>query len=261
MSIIGNLSKKRFRWVAAFAAIAGVCLLIFLLNEWDDDAVDSWGHQSHTPRARCRAELRRIGSALRQYREVNGCYPPAFIADREGRPLHSWRTLLAPYMGYPLENYNFAEPWNGPNNIRVISVTYDDRYRCPASTAPEKSPFTNYVAVVGDRTAWSAQGQRSLDSGKVRQAELIMVVEVADSDIYWTEPRDLNIGTMSDIINGDRKGPSSNHWGGVNVLVWGGENGDSVNDFGKDCGHVLFVRNGTTPDAFKSMLTVREDRP
>ena len=48
--------------------------------------------------------------------------------------------------------YDFGEPWDGPNNRRLIA-RMPDIFRCPTdSHAPAGT--TNYVAVVGNETAW-----------------------------------------------------------------------------------------------------------
>jgi hypothetical protein len=47
-------------------------------------------------RSQCRNHLRQIGLALHNYHDKYGCLPPAYIADKNGRPLHSWRVLILP---------------------------------------------------------------------------------------------------------------------------------------------------------------------
>ncbi len=56
--------------------------------------------------------LHLIALALRMYRQDKGCFPPAFVADSSGKPLHSWRTLILPYldMSALYQAYDFAEP-------------------------------------------------------------------------------------------------------------------------------------------------------
>src|SRR5262245_28362452 len=36
----------------------------------------------------------KLRSALREYHGVNGHFPPAYVVDSKGRPMHSWRVLL-----------------------------------------------------------------------------------------------------------------------------------------------------------------------
>jgi hypothetical protein len=64
------------------------------------------------------ARLQHIELALEVYYEAHGCYPPQYLVDGQGKPAHSWRVLLLPYLGYDelYRRYRFDEPWNGPHN-------------------------------------------------------------------------------------------------------------------------------------------------
>ena len=57
-------------------------------------------------------------AALQAYHQANGCFPPAYIADKNGKPMHSWRVLILPYLDYDdlYKAYDFSEPWDGPKN-------------------------------------------------------------------------------------------------------------------------------------------------
>ncbi len=46
----------------------------------------------------CKNNLRNIALALRNYETEYHALPPAFTVDAEGKPLHSWRTLILPYL-------------------------------------------------------------------------------------------------------------------------------------------------------------------
>lgn len=108
--------------------------------------------------------------------------------------MHSWRVLLLPYFdsGKKLyEQYDFSEPWDGPNNRRLIAQRPDiyalhDRNREPGSV-------TNYLVVVGPETLWPG----SEPTGKPFGGHEILIIENVGADVQWTEPRDLNINTMN----------------------------------------------------------------
>jgi Protein of unknown function (DUF1559) len=61
--------------------------------------------------------------AVANYHETYGCFPPAYVADRDGKPIHSWRVLILPFLEQQelYRAYNFDEPWNGPNNRKLAS--------------------------------------------------------------------------------------------------------------------------------------------
>ena len=71
-----------------------------------------------------------IGKALVEYHADKGHFPPAYVLGQDGRPAHSWRVLLLPYLGYEdlYSRYNFSEPWNGPNN-RLLADEMPVEYR------------------------------------------------------------------------------------------------------------------------------------
>jgi hypothetical protein len=74
--------------------------------------------QDGTHRDYCRRQLRHIAIALQNYHDVHGQLPPAYLPDSRGRPMHSWRVLLLPFLEMQAlyDQYDFNEPWDGPNN-------------------------------------------------------------------------------------------------------------------------------------------------
>ena len=54
--------------------------------------------------------------AVANYHGTYGCFPPAYIPDARGRPMHSWRVLILPF----LERLGHVDrPWD----FRVPGVT------------------------------------------------------------------------------------------------------------------------------------------
>ena len=51
-------------------------------------------------RIECMTNMQMIVLAMLLYHEDHGTLPPAFTVDANGTPLHSWRVLLLPYLGY-----------------------------------------------------------------------------------------------------------------------------------------------------------------
>jgi hypothetical protein len=49
-------------------------------------------------RAQCGNNLKQIALALLTYETVYHALPPAYTVDADGKPLHSWRTLILPYL-------------------------------------------------------------------------------------------------------------------------------------------------------------------
>ena len=49
-------------------------------------------------RAQCLCNLCQIKLAFHNYHSQYGSFPPAYVADANGRPMHSWRVLILPFM-------------------------------------------------------------------------------------------------------------------------------------------------------------------
>src|SRR4051794_16882060 len=49
-------------------------------------------------RMQCQNNLKQLALAIHLYHDDLGCFPPPYIADSRGNPMHSWRVLLLPYM-------------------------------------------------------------------------------------------------------------------------------------------------------------------
>jgi Protein of unknown function (DUF1559) len=127
----------------------------------------------------CRQNLKVISGALMNYYSKNGAFPPAFVADDNGRPLHSWRVLLLPYLGEDalFKAYRFDEPWDGPHN-RLLADRIPVYYKCPSDSA---SPFTTSYCIITDSDGhWHIGNSTKSDA---YEENPIFVAEVADSGI------------------------------------------------------------------------------
>lgn len=198
--------------------------------------------------ADCRQNLRQISFALRNYHDVWQCFPPARTLGPDGKAWHSWRVLLAPYLGAKTfySQYRMDEPWNGPNNRKLRGPPFPF-FRCPI--AQNRDPcMTSYVAVVGPETAWP--GTESVDrfDGADRLHDMIMVVEVADSGIHWMEPRDLEFDDLFPTGGGTAKvKPSSDHPGEFNVLFADGSVRWLPADVAREKLRAMLTRDGGEP--------------
>ncbi len=158
--------------------------------------------------AQCHKNLRRIGQAMFAYEEAYGTFPPAYVADENGRPMHSWRVLILPYLDREdlYDKYDFNEAWNGPNNS-LLAEEIGDIYRCPSDAesgsqwmADEDTVFvdTSYMVVVGRNTVSNGPSAKSLSDVTDPPGDTLLVVETAGSCIHWMDPRDL---ALEDIVN------------------------------------------------------------
>lgn len=167
----------------------------------------------------CRNNLRQIGLALHNYHDKYNCFPPQYLADAEGKPMHSWRVILLPYLDESAlyARYKFDEPWDGPNNSRLLS-SMPTVYRCPSDTKPGQT-MTNYAAVAGPNSIF--RGATPVKVGEVTDgsSNTLIVGEVLASGaaIPWMAPVDVDITAHPKI--GDPAGFSSKHTGGAKFTL------------------------------------------
>ena len=152
-------------------------------------------------RMRCSNNLKDIMLALHNYHHAFGCFPPAYIADKNGKPMHSWRVLILPFIEHSAlyKQYNFSEPWDGPHNKKLLA-SRPSVYVCPSDedASREGRSLTSYVAVVGPNAAWRGTKPRSFNDAELhgKSSTTIMLVETANAGVNWTEPRDLSLDTL-----------------------------------------------------------------
>jgi prepilin-type processing-associated H-X9-DG protein len=160
--------------------------------------------------------LKLIVSALLNYEKANRCFPPAYSLDDSGKPMHSWRVQVLPYMEQSTlyEAYDFKKPWDSPEN-KSVCQTLLPTYECPSESREVRmsaAPQTSYLAVVGPNTAWSGVKPRKLADFGNQASHTIMVVELADSGVEWAEPRDFSLDVLGIVGATPRAIPlSSNH--------------------------------------------------
>jgi hypothetical protein len=151
-------------------------------------------------RWRCSCNLHKISIALIEYYHANKAWPPAYIADKNGRPMHSWRVLILPYLELDslYKKYDFNEPWDGPNNRKLLAER-PDVYACPSrrEVLNGKTAATNYVAVVGAHAAWQPDNGVDFNNPALKNqfSDTVVLMEDA-SGIAWTEPRDCSLDAI-----------------------------------------------------------------
>jgi len=167
----------------------------------------------------CRNHLAQIGRALENYHDEFGVFPPAYVSDQHGRPMHSWRVLILPYFDSSnlkniYQQYDLSEPWDGPHNVKLLSKR-PDVYACPSGSA-DNPTLTAYAAIVGDECVF--RGTKPVRAAEITDGleNTIIIGEVSRQRIRWTEPRDISFGAFPGV--GQPEGFSGVHEGGVYLL-------------------------------------------
>ncbi|MBN2476889.1 MAG: DUF1559 domain-containing protein [Pirellulales bacterium] len=179
----------------AVMARRGYCLLVGALGLLLLAALSlsNSGAAREAPRRLCCLNnVKQIMLGICNYESAHGRFPPAYTTDAAGRPMHSWRVLILPYIERTdlFEKYHFDEPWDGPNNRKLATETPRE-YLCPSQPGGPRGT-TSYVAVVGPHTVWQDPEGVPVKSIPDGAPNSVMIVEVADSGINWMEPRDLS---------------------------------------------------------------------
>ncbi len=120
-------------------------------------------------------QLREIANGIRGYYEDHGALPPAVVRGPDGKPWHSWRVLLLPYLGDEARalhaSYSYSEPWNGPNNRRLLDRC-PQVYRHLESVDLTSTRFALPTSVTdsgGVKTAFSAGGVALIPGRPIRE--------------------------------------------------------------------------------------------
>jgi hypothetical protein len=145
--------------------------------------------------------LKQIGVAMQNFHDTSFFLPPPAICDAKGKPLLSWRVTILPYIeqGALYQQFKLDEPWDGPNNIKLLALM-------PKVYAPvgvkTKEPFTTfYQAFVGPGAAFEVQpmpaqkpfgarGMRLVADFPDGTSNTLLVAEAAEA-VPWTKPADL----------------------------------------------------------------------
>lgn len=191
-----------------------------------------------TRRSTCQNYLKQIGLALHNYHDEYGSFPPAYTVDAEGKPLHSWRTLLLPFVEEPqlYQTIDLTKPWDDPANAEAFAAT-PPIYSCPSTSLPPSQ--TVYQGIVSEQGFFRPDGGRS--AKRILDDQKVAVVEVDEAHaVHWMSPYDSGEAAFLGLT----KESALHHKGGVHVLWIDG----SVN----------FVLAETPAHERRAMLTVVE---
>jgi Protein of unknown function (DUF1559)/Domain of unknown function (DUF4190) len=136
--------------------------------------------------------LKQITLAMQNYDDQMGTFPPAAICDANGKPLLSWRVAILPYIEHEAlySQFKLDEPWDGPNNSKLISQM-PKVYALPGGATAQPG-YTYYRVFVGNGAAfdWS-KGAKMPDDFGDGIASTILIAEAATA-VPWTKPDELD---------------------------------------------------------------------
>lgn len=190
-------------------------------------------HRNH-----CSNNLKAIALALRSYESLYHTLPPAYTVDDSGKPLHSWRTLILPFLEERqlYASIDLARPWNDEANAEAFKAKVPV-YACPAANAP--ATHTTYLAVVASNGCFRPGIPRELADITDSQSKTLMIVEVAPSQaVHWMCPKDADEA----MIVGINEKAGLAHALGVNMAFVDG--------------HVTFLSANLTADNRRALISI-----
>ncbi len=141
-------------------------------------------------RMKCGSNVEHILMALHEYHHVHKAFPPALTVDTDGKPLHSWRTLILPFLEQEqlYDSIDLTKPWNDPVNAKALR-SIPPVYRCPGTK--QSGNTTTYLAVVGEKAFLHPSIPRSLLEITDGTSNTLAVIEATLEDaVPWMSPQD-----------------------------------------------------------------------
>lgn len=146
----------------------------------------------------CVNNLKQIMLAMHNYLDANESktFPPAYKADRSGKPLLSWRVLILPYLDQNslYREFHLDEAWDSPHNKALIA-RMPAVYRCPSlSDENTKQHKTTYLVPRGEKMAFPGAVGRKIKEFTDGTSNTITVVDAGDDRaVIWTAPDDWEV--------------------------------------------------------------------
>jgi prepilin-type processing-associated H-X9-DG protein len=195
-------------------------------------------------RTQCRNNLKQIGLALHNYHDVHKAFPAAYTVDAQGKPLHSWRVAILPFLehGALYNAIDMSQPWDSPRNAQFHSQM-PAVFACPSHAGGGVAGgMTNYAAIVGDKCVLQPGKWTPISEVTDGTSNTLLIAEVTAANIPWMKPEDVEFDKFTYL--GDPAGFSSHHSGGVNALMCDGAVQFISNSIAPQVLQALFTRNG-----------------
>jgi len=147
--------------------------------------------------------MKNVVLALHSYHSSYHAFPPAYTVDSDGNPLHSWRTLILPYLDQRelYEMIDLSKAWDDPANAAARKYALEEGlyvYRCQSNnTFPMQ---TNYLAVVTYNSCLRPGQSATLEEITDGLENTLLLIEVDNKHaVNWMSPWDADEQTLLEL--------------------------------------------------------------
>jgi prepilin-type processing-associated H-X9-DG protein len=183
--------------------------------------------RSSARRAQCMINMRQILLAFHNYHDVINGLPPLYTVDKNGKPLHSWRVLILPFIEQRelYEQIRLNEPWNSEYNKQFHNVRIPI-YSCPLCSQIKDDKNCCYSVIAGEGIE-PAKNERDKTCGTFARIQdgtsnTLAVVEVKEPFCWMDPTADIKLADLDKGINQKDSKVGSSHPGGMNVALFDG---------------------------------------
>ena len=166
-------------------------------------------------RMQCSNNLKQIGLAFHNYHAAYGTLPPAYTVDADGNRLHSWRTLILPFIDQSalFQQIDLNKPWDDPANA-ILQQLDVPIYRCPSSKVA--NGFTTYQIIDDPSGPFPGRSPSNFSGIRDGLSSTLFVIETDELDaVHWAEPKDQSQLSYLAAVN-------ASHRGGRNAVMGDG---------------------------------------
>ena len=149
--------------------------------------------------------MRMLGLALHEYQAANQSFPPSYSVDEDGKPLHSWRVLILPYLDQQelYDQFKLDEPWDSPHNSK-LAAQMPEVFDHPGLALEDD--HTAYLVPLNDNSIISdgpvddaGHGNKIEDVTDGTSFTTMLVAASQNRSVLWTAPEDLRIDDLNDV--------------------------------------------------------------
>lgn len=192
--------------------------------------------------------LKQMGLAMHNYHAANNSLPSAGVGDpnqapAQRKPLLSWRVAILPYIEEHqlYRQFNLNEPWDGPNNIKLLA-RMPKIYMLPGD---EQTPpdHTHYQVFVGNGAAFEKTKPLKIPGDFPDGLSNTILIVEAEKAVPWTKPEDVAFDPSKPVV------PLLSHYfrGGFNVAMGDGSVRRVVPEISETTLKAAITRRGGEP--------------